>query len=293
MARNNVTHVSTVTAVTCFLLLSGAISCSCVPEEFLRPSCDSGKVELHGRPACEIGTRDSSYARFYEVEGIEVIWNQNTSLELAADELVSIQTPLNSAACGQSLQPDTEYLLYLNRESYPTSLGFPFGVEEPASTGASKCGEMATLETLRCNGNRQVPPQADLAKARSICSSPVSEPPGGANGGEQADIAEPTPAETGVLGVNGASALEDLPSIVAALCIVLIGVFRLAAFQTVKQGCMFDGTLSMYMVLNSGDVYECCIVVLKRGIGLVDWRSLSGLSHPFASCFFFSCLTCT
>jgi hypothetical protein len=187
-----------------FLLASCAIACSCLPPDQIQRSCKSGELGLHIRAARDVGTCTDTYSRVYEVEVLDVLMNSDSSMELTVGELIQIRTAMDSAACGQYLEPDSEYLLYVQKATPLTSLGFPLDADAPASSNAS-CGVKALLETGLCSGNLQQPSEADLNKARSICA-----------------------VQGGVVEENGASSMEELPAIISAVCIIMMGVFRLA-----------------------------------------------------------------
>lgn len=214
-------------------LVSGAFSCSCLPPDLIERSCDAGAVALHVRDAREVATCQDGFfgIRIFEVEVMDVLINPDVTLCLVAGERVRIQTEIESAACGVNLQENAEYLLYLQSLTDQGLSGFPVDAEGPENSGG--CGESAIMATSLCSGNIQQPSQADLDRARSICPITVSESDVGdcqgnaeapnLSGGAEAQ--GPESSETGK-----ASMGEDLTGIIAAVCIVLIGVLRLAAF---------------------------------------------------------------
>lgn len=228
MVCESLTGLGVIFNFVCFAPVASSCWCAALGDTH------SSNVSLHIRSAHEVTAPESAYARVYEAEVVDVLWNLDESLELWEGALVQIRTPCASTDCDQSLQPDAEYLLYAQHILVSGTVHVE--AAEFRSTEGKNRGDWPRLEALHCScscrGNIQpslsgnsVPVRKNAGRAfhQSECT-----PVGGEGDGGESCVSEFEPV--GMRTFSVASSFEDLSGIISALCIVLMCVLRLAAF---------------------------------------------------------------
>jgi hypothetical protein len=179
------THSSLLVAAILLNAASMVYSCSCTAEG--PPACPPGDAILHVAVISQVAECQGSGQRLYSAEIIDVVSGYTLS-PLETGDVITMETSLDSAACGENFELGKEYLLVSSM------------VEDKLRTVSASdpavCKDSGDFSTGLCSGNIAYPTPADIDAIRTACAavSPKAGPDG-------EDALAPEGVSTGVTGV--------------------------------------------------------------------------------------------